>query len=188
MVRREEEESEFSAGSGVSLVRRPSSRKTHGQPNGECDDGSFGQSATAFVIWSVPPSDNIFMWWTSRNGTPSQVKNGARLPHASQNPFAIANTQALTRGSRTKASWVISILAGRAISLISIHLAITLGLFKSLKIEKTLHNGLRFESDFYALFYRFRDARTDLGKTNGDRIDAYLKKHTRSERNCTKPK
>lgn len=63
------------------------------------------------------------------------------------------------------------------LSLISIHLAITLGLFKSLKIEKTLHDGLRFESDFYALFYRFQDAGTDLGKTNGDRIDAYLKKY-----------
>jgi hypothetical protein len=63
------------------------------------------------------------------------------------------------------------------LSLISIHLAITLGLFKSLKIEKTLHDGLRFESDFYALFYRFQDARADPGKTNGDRIDAYLKKY-----------
>ena len=64
------------------------------------------------------------------------------------------------------------------LSLISIHLASDhAGLFKSLKIEKTLYEGLRFESDFYALFYRFQDARSDFGKTNEDRIDAYLKKY-----------
>ena len=63
------------------------------------------------------------------------------------------------------------------LSLISIHLAITLVCSNRSRSRKTLYEGLRFESDFYALFYRFQDARSDFGKTNEDRIDAYLKKY-----------
>jgi hypothetical protein len=64
------------------------------------------------------------------------------------------------------------------ISLMSVHLAITIGLYKAFKVEKTLLDGLRYETAFYSLFYRFQDSPQEFGNEN-DRVDNYLKKYDR---------
>jgi hypothetical protein len=61
------------AGSGAELVDICLSQRIPDRLNDESASGQFGQSATAFVIWSEPPSANIFTWCTSRNGEPSSL-------------------------------------------------------------------------------------------------------------------
>lgn len=64
------------------------------------------------------------------------------------------------------------------LSLISVHLAVTIGLYKTFKVEKTLLEGLRYENSFYSEFYHFQDAPQDFGDKD-KRVDNYLKKYGR---------
>jgi len=59
------------------------------------------------------------------------------------------------------------------ISLVSIHLAITLGLFKAFKVEKLLNDALQQESAFYLLFYRFQDESSSPEAAEGS-VDKYF--------------
>jgi hypothetical protein len=43
------------------------------------------------------------------------------------------------------------------LTLVSLHLAITLGLYKAFRVERGSQKGLEFEHEFYNMFYQFQD-------------------------------
>ena len=62
-------------------------------------------------------------------------------------PVLLASLTPFAKGENFHAQWFLI--------LISIHLAVTLGLFKAFKVERSLSDGLKFESAFYLLLRRF---------------------------------
>jgi hypothetical protein len=72
------------------------------------------------------------------------------------------------------------------LSLISIHLAITIGLYKSLRVEKTLQMGLNSNLIFMHCFIVFRMRRTSSGKQTKNKSTNIRGSMTRSGRASTK--
>ena len=64
------------------------------------------------------------------------------------------------------------------LSLMSIHLAITVGLYKTLRVGRTVQEGVVFENEFYALFWSFQDEVIDPAASE-ERIAKYLADYTK---------
>jgi hypothetical protein len=69
------------------------------------------------------------------------------------------------------------------ITLVSLHLAITLGLYKALRIDATLQRNVKSESDFYDLLYSFQDSAGDFSDP-GKRLQRYFDQYQKIRTNA----
>jgi hypothetical protein len=65
------------------------------------------------------------------------------------------------------------------LTLVSLHLAITLGLYKAFRVERGSQKGLEFEHEFYNMFYQFQDKSDDFQSLDeAQAVDLYFKKYS----------
>jgi len=68
--------------------------------------------------------------------------------------------------------------------IISLHLAITMGIYRALRVERLIQNGLKFESEFYELFYYFQDRIGEFDDSQMDRVNKYLIRYAELRKNA----
>lgn len=68
--------------------------------------------------------------------------------------------------------------------IISLHLAITMGIYRALRVERLIQNGLKFETGFYELFYRFQDRIGEFADSQMDRVNKYLIRYAELRKNA----
>jgi hypothetical protein len=57
-------------------------------------------------------------------------------------------------------------------------------IYRALRVERLLQNGLKFETGFYELFYRFQDRIGEFADSQTDRVNKYLIRYAELRKNA----